>query len=137
MNFRFQIFKRPFMVAVCFFVSISLNAVVSFAVSDSLSLFQGGDNFKVVNKVDKTVKISLEKKGLRPAKLCSDAVFFRRLYIDVIGTLPLQADVQRFLENPRSNKRATQINILLKRAEFADYWSLKWCDLLRVKYVRR
>ena len=34
---------------------------------------------------------------------------------------------------PSSDKRAELIDQLLERDEFADYWAVKWCDLLRVK----
>jgi hypothetical protein len=32
-----------------------------------------------------------------------------------------------------TDKRSLLIDELLEREEFADYWALKWCDLLRVK----
>jgi hypothetical protein len=51
----------------------------------------------------------------------------------VNGSLPEPRDVKSFLQSRSPHKRAALINKLLKRDEFADYWSLKWCDLLRVK----
>jgi len=85
------------------------------------------------NRIDTLVMGTLRDKGIKPAKLCSDAVFVRRVYLDVIGTLPEPQEVRSFLQDSRPNKRAALIDTLLKRDEFADYWSLKWCDLLRVK----
>ena len=85
------------------------------------------------NPIDVLVRASLKERGIEPANVCSDAVFFRRVYIDVIGTLPEPGDVLRFLRDRSPNKRAVLIDALLEREEFADYWSLKWCDLLRVK----
>jgi hypothetical protein len=55
------------------------------------------------------------------------------VYLDVIGTLPEPKEVGGFLDDATPNKRALLIDALLDRGEFADYWSLKWCDLLRVK----
>jgi hypothetical protein len=55
------------------------------------------------------------------------------VFLDINGTLPESQKVRAFLKDSRSNKRAAVINSLLQRDEFADYWSLKWCDLLRVK----
>ena len=55
------------------------------------------------------------------------------MYLDVIGTLPRPQEVLRFLRDERPHKRAILIDSLLEREEFADYWTLKWCDLLRVK----
>ena len=85
------------------------------------------------NPIDALVLASLRERGIQPANVCSDAVFFRRVHIDVIGTLPEPMEVRKFLQDRSPNKRATLIDALLKREEFADYWSLKWCDLLRVK----
>jgi hypothetical protein len=85
------------------------------------------------NRIDGLVMTGLRRKGIQPANLCSDEIFIRRVYLDVNGSLPEPEDVKRFLQNRSPHKRAALINKLLKREEFADYWSLKWCDLLRVK----
>jgi len=95
--------------------------------------FETADNFKERNEIDTIIISALEKKELEPANLCSDAVFLRRCCLDVIGTAPTPEEVRQFLKNPRPDKRDTLINTLLKRQEFAEYASLKWSDLLRVK----
>jgi len=51
----------------------------------------------------------------------------------LIGKLPTLEEVKSFGDDKRLNKRALLINQLLERPEFADYWSLKWSELLRVK----
>jgi hypothetical protein len=68
-----------------------------------------------------------------PANLCSDAVFVRRAFLDVIGTLPGPQETFQFLADRDPNKRSALIDRLLERDEFADYWAMKWSDLLRVK----
>jgi len=85
------------------------------------------------NPIDARVLASLRKHNIEPANLCSNVVFCRRVYIDVIGTLPEPLEVNKFLRDTRPDKRAALIESLFEREEFADYWSLKWCDLLRVK----
>ena len=95
--------------------------------------FQKADKYVPHNKIDVIIMEALRGKGAQSTNLCSDAVFIRRVYLDVTGTLPQIEDVRRFLENPRSDKRETLINTLLKQKEFSEYGSLKWCDLLRVK----
>ncbi len=85
------------------------------------------------NGVDERVLAGLQARGVEPAPPCSDAVFIRRLYLDVTGTLPEPAAVSAFLRGDRADKRAQLIEELLERDEYADYWALKWCDLLRVK----
>jgi len=95
--------------------------------------FECDSGFVPVNRIDVLVQATLEERGIEPANLCSDEVFIRRVYLDVIGTLPAPVEVRRFLDDRRPAKRAELIDTLLAREEFADYWALKWCDLLRVK----
>ncbi|OFW07396.1 MAG: hypothetical protein A3H96_05335 [Acidobacteria bacterium RIFCSPLOWO2_02_FULL_67_36] len=64
---------------------------------------------------------------------CSDAVFLRRAYLDVIGTLPTAEEARAFLTDRQADKRRALIDRLLERDEYADYWAMKWSDLLRVK----
>ncbi len=83
--------------------------------------------------LDATVLRRLKKLDIQPAERCSDAVFVRRVYLDVIGTLPAPEEARKFLLDKNPNKRRALIDRLLEREEYADFWSLKWCDLLRVK----
>jgi len=85
------------------------------------------------NRVDEVVFASLRQQGIAPARLASDAVFVRRAYLDVIGTLPTADEARAFIEDRDTGKRAALVERLLARDEFADYWAMKWCDTLRVK----
>ena len=85
------------------------------------------------NRIDELVFARLKQEGIQPANLCSDAVFVRRAYLDVIGTLPTAEQARQFLLNRSPDKRGQLIDRLLLQPEFADYWAMKWCDLLRVK----
>ncbi|MFT3868954.1 MAG: DUF1553 domain-containing protein [Nibricoccus sp.] len=84
-------------------------------------------------RIDELVFAKLNQLNIEPAQNCSDAVFVRRVYLDVIGTLPTAAEARAFLENKAIDKRRTLIDELLTRDEFAEYWAMKWSDLLRVK----
>jgi hypothetical protein len=84
-------------------------------------------------KIDELVFGRLKHLGIRPARLCSDGVFVRRAYLDILGTLPLPREVRPFLNDPDVNKRRDLVDRLLARQEFADYWAMKWGDLLRIK----
>ena len=83
--------------------------------------------------IDRLVFARLDKLGIRPANLCSDAVFVRRVYLDAIGTLPSGQEARDFLQDKSPDKRSVLVDRLLERDEFADYWAMKWSDLLRVK----
>jgi hypothetical protein len=95
--------------------------------------FERDGGFVPANPIDHWALKTWRERGLEPARPCSDEVFHRRVYLDVIGTLPTPPEVLRFLQDRRPNKRAALIDALLERQEFAAYWALKWGDLLRVK----
>jgi hypothetical protein len=83
--------------------------------------------------IDQLVFDRLARAGIQPAHDCSDAVFVRRACLDVLGTLPTAEEARDFILESGPNKRRVLIERLLGRDEFADYWALKWSDLLRVK----
>jgi hypothetical protein len=95
--------------------------------------FECQSDLTLQNHIDELVFARLQKLSLEPAGVCSDAVFVRRVYLDVIGTLPTVAECTEFLAGKNPNKRSQLIERLLQRDEFADYWAMKWSDLLRVK----
>jgi len=84
-------------------------------------------------EIDRLVFAKLEKLGLKPV-LCSDATFVRRAYLDVIGALPTAEEARAFIQDPDTkNKRRLLIDRLLERDEYADYWAMRWGDILRIK----
>jgi hypothetical protein len=85
------------------------------------------------NSIDDFVRGQLAWLKLEPASRCSDEVFLRRVYLDVIGVLPTAAEAREFLGSAQPDKRRLLIEKLLARTEFADYWAMKWGDLLRIK----
>lgn len=97
------------------------------------SPFVSPAEFKPEGGIDQLVFANLERLKIQPAHICTDAVFVRRAYLDAIGTLPTAKEAGDFLLSREPNKRAALIERLLARAEFADYWAMKWSDLLRVK----
>ena len=82
------------------------------------------------NRIDELVFANLQRLGIQPAALSSDAVFLRRAYLDLTGTLPTVEEARKFLADPN---RPQLIDNLLQREEFADYWANKWSDALRIK----
>ncbi len=88
---------------------------------------------KPASKLDRIVFAKLKKLDIEPV-LCSDAVFVRRAFLDVIGTLPSAEEARAFIDDPDTqSKRVALIERLMARDEFADYWSMKWGDVLRIK----
>lgn len=84
-------------------------------------------------KIDELVFARLSKCGIEPARICTNEVFLRRVYLDATGTLPTAQQASFFLDDSHVNKRAALIDSLLQSEEFACYWAMKWSDLLRIK----
>lgn len=83
------------------------------------------------NYVDQHVYAKLRTLRMNPSELCSDHIFLRRAYLDLLGILPTADDARRFVAEVSPAKRSRLIDELLQRPEFADVWALKWSDLLR------
>ncbi|MFL5341894.1 MAG: DUF1549 and DUF1553 domain-containing protein [Gemmataceae bacterium] len=88
-------------------------------------------NSPEANFIDRHVFAKLKALRVNPSSLAPDDVFLRRAFLDAIGKLPTIVETKAFLGDPRPDKRARLVDELLKRPEFADYWALKWSDVLR------
>ena len=85
-----------------------------------------------VNFIDRLAWNKLEKLGIEPSDLCDDATYMRRVFLDVIGTLPTAIEARTFLTDKATDKREKLVDQLLSREEYIDYWTMRFSDLLRV-----
>jgi hypothetical protein len=83
------------------------------------------------NYIDRHVSTKLKMMSIQPSELCTDQEFIRRAYLDVCGILPTAEETKTFLASGEKDKCARLIDRLLERPEYADFWTLKWCDVLR------
>lgn len=88
------------------------------------------------NFIDRYAWDRLIELGIPPSPLCDDPTFLRRVHLDTIGTLPSVAEARAFLADKRPDKRKLVVAGLLAREEYADYWAMKWADVLRVDNLR-
>ena len=107
------------------------DAVVAVPVTVPFSIAAASAGFAPQNFIDDLAFAQWKKLSLSPVPLASDAEFVRRVYLDLIGTLPTPKEVRTFLADTSSDKRGKLIEALLQRPEYVDYWALKWSDLLR------
>ncbi|RMH02388.1 MAG: DUF1549 domain-containing protein, partial [Planctomycetota bacterium] len=84
-------------------------------------------------RIDELVDAGLAAAGVPPAAPADDATFLRRSFLDLTGTLPTAAEARAFLADRSPDKRARLVDELLARPEFADWWAMRWADILRVK----
>ena len=83
------------------------------------------------NFVDELVFAKLKRLKILPSDVCSDAEFLRRAYLDLTGRLPKIAETRAFLADPSADKRERLVDDLLQTNDFAEFWTLKWADILR------
>lgn len=80
-------------------------------------------NVSLVQAIDFAMKKSWSEQGIEPASNSSDNVFFRRVYLDVIGRIPSREELDHFLADKSLNKRAKLIDELLLKNEHFSYMS--------------
>jgi hypothetical protein len=91
------------------------------------------DNPEPFNLVDPPVFERLKLLQIPISPLASDREFLRRAYLDTLGLLPTAAEARAFLADKSADKRARLIDQLTQRPEFADFWAIKWADVLRIQ----
>jgi Protein of unknown function (DUF1549)/Protein of unknown function (DUF1553) len=91
-------------------------------------VWQGGEP---AGTIDALVFAKLKALRINPAPVCGDSVFLRRAFLDAIGRLPDPTETRAFLESTDTARRDRLVDRLVERPEFADFWALKWADLLR------
>jgi hypothetical protein len=83
------------------------------------------------NFVDTHVFAKLRQMTILPSKLCTDSEFIRRAYLDACGRMPTADESRAFLADNDPQKRNKLIDKVVTLPEFADFWALKWSDVLR------
>ncbi len=85
------------------------------------------------NFIDREVFAKQRRLRLPVAPLCDDGIFVRRVYLDLVGRIPTAAEARAFVGDPSQEKRQHLVDELLGSMAFANFWALKWADLLRVE----
>ncbi|RLT09242.1 MAG: DUF1549 domain-containing protein, partial [Planctomycetota bacterium] len=80
---------------------------------------------------DKAVFNKLKRLRRLPSAEATANVLMRRVYLDLLGVLPTPGEIQAYESDPAPEKYEKLVERLLDRPEFADFWALKWADLLR------
>ncbi len=81
--------------------------------------------------IDRAVFAKLNRMRVSPSEPCTDAEFIRRASLDALGVLPTPDEVHAFLADAAPDRRARLVDRFLARPEFADFWTLKFADILR------
>ncbi|MDG2013080.1 MAG: DUF1549 domain-containing protein, partial [Pirellulaceae bacterium] len=85
------------------------------------------------NYIDTLINQKLKTLQIQPSDVCSDAEFIRRATLDICGAVPTSEELQNFVSDTDTEKRAKLVNQLLERKEFVEIWVMKWAELLQVR----
>lgn len=85
--------------------------------------------------VDRFLDVYFREHQVARARPVSDAVYARRVWLDVLGLLPPTGELNAFIEDRGADKRARLVQRLLaNRLDYATHWLSFWNDLLRNDY---
>ena len=68
-----------------------------------------------------------------PSGDATPPVMVRRLYLDLAGRIPTVEEAKGYVNSKDPQRRLDLVERLLASDAFADYWGMRFCDILRVK----
>ena len=84
-------------------------------------------------RIDEIIGLDLKKHELQPNSPASDVQFVRRVYLDVIGRIPTDQEMQSFYAETKKDRRAKLIDELLESPGHESHMFNWLGDMLRVK----
>jgi len=87
------------------------------------------------NPIDRILEKYFTEKPFARPPVVSDRTYIRRVSLDLIVVLPTTGEIESFLTDPSSDKRAQLVRrTLADRARYAEHWLTFWNDALRNDY---
>ena len=80
--------------------------------------------------IDRAVADGYATHKATPAPLADDAEYLRRVYLDLAGRIPRNAEVRQFLDDRAPDKRVRVVNDLLKSGQYVNHMTHVWRALL-------
>ena len=100
-----------------------------------VALLALGSTASARNPLDAVVDRENQEAGITTAAMpvVGDHIFLRRIYVDLIGRIPTEAEVREFAAMPAQTRREQLIDKLLADPRFADRWTMFYADMLRIR----
>ncbi|NBR05519.1 MAG: DUF1553 domain-containing protein [Planctomycetes bacterium] len=102
------------------------------AILPAVHQYTAGKRYADENWIDRLIQTKLDTLRIPASPLSKDEEFARRVFLDIVGTLPDSSELKAFLADTNSDKRSKLVEELLNRPSYSDYSALVWSDLLRV-----
>ena len=84
---------------------------------------------EAAQRIDRAL-LQAHDKAMPLPPLADDEAFLRRVSLDLTGKLPSPKEIEAFVANPDSDKRAKQVDRLLHSEAYAVNWARYWRDTL-------
>lgn len=88
------------------------------------------------NFIDDELLKRLEALKVPPSPPASDAGFYRRVSLDLVGRQPDPQAIREFLADTDAEKRVKLVDRLIADRDFMKFWRIKVGDLLQITSVR-
>ena len=92
--------------------------------------FVAGDEW-ARNEIDYFILNKLSEINLSPASEADKSVLLRRVYMDLIGLPPTQAEAEKFLDDTSPDAYEKVVDELLASPHFGEKWASWWLDMAR------
>ena len=83
------------------------------------------------NGIDSFILARLEREGLSPSPEAPRSTLIRRLYLDLLGTLPSADEVAAFLSDDAPNAYEQLVDRILASPQYGERWGRHWLDIAR------
>ena len=107
--------------------------IVLTALGSVLSFSAGAQSPDGASRVDSAIRSAWQREGIAPSSPTDDARFLRRIYLDIIGTIPPPQVVSDFISDASKDKRTSAVDALLSDPRYADHWTTYWDGVLMGK----
>jgi hypothetical protein len=77
-------------------------------------------------RIDAEIRAAWQKEGITPAQAADDAEFLRRIYLDLLGTIPTADEAASFLKDGDAGKRVKLIDRLLDDPRHIEHQTTTW-----------
>ena len=88
------------------------------------------------NFIDDQLFQRLESLKVPPSPPASDAVYLRRVSLDLTGEQPATDQVREFLKDTDPEKRSKLVDSLIASRDFTRFWQIKFGDMLEITTAR-
>jgi hypothetical protein len=85
---------------------------------------------QTAKEVDRLIAEEVFTKDTTLAPPVSDAIYLRRVWLDIVGDIPSPEHITAFLLDPAGDKRQKVVSELLKHPQYGQNWARYWRDVI-------